>query len=69
MTKISVALIVRDEANTIAKCLTSVRAYVDETIVVDTGSTDDTQQIVPQFTDKIFDFVVRRLRQSATVCI
>lgn len=57
MPKVSVALIVRNEAENIATCLNSVRAHVDEIVVVDTGSTDDTKQIVRQFTDRIFDFV------------
>jgi glycosyltransferase involved in cell wall biosynthesis len=57
MPKISVALIVRNEAENIPTCLSSVRDHVDEIIVVDTGSTDDTKRIVRQFTEKIFDFV------------
>ena len=57
MPKISVALIVRNEAENIATCLNSVREHVDEIVVVDTGSTDDTKEIVSQFTDRIFDFV------------
>jgi glycosyltransferase involved in cell wall biosynthesis len=57
MPTISVALIVRNEAENIANCLSSVRGYVDEIIVVDTGSTDVTQNVVRQFTDRIFDFV------------
>jgi tetratricopeptide (TPR) repeat protein len=35
-------MIVRDEADQIAECLRSVRGLVDEMVVVDTGSTDDT---------------------------
>jgi glycosyltransferase involved in cell wall biosynthesis len=40
--RISLAMIVRDEARCIERCLASVRDLVDEMIVVDTGSTDDT---------------------------
>jgi hypothetical protein len=35
-------MIVRDEARSIERCLASVRDLVDEMVVVDTGSTDDT---------------------------
>jgi glycosyltransferase involved in cell wall biosynthesis len=35
-------MIVRDEARSIARCLDSVRDAVDELVVVDTGSVDDT---------------------------
>lgn len=35
-------MIVRDEARSIVRCLESVRDVVDEMVVVDTGSTDDT---------------------------
>lgn len=38
-------MIVRDEARCIARCLESVRPYVDTMIVVDTGSVDDTVEI------------------------
>ncbi len=40
--KLSVALIVRDEAKTIADALASVHAIADEMVVLDTGSTDRT---------------------------
>ncbi len=57
MSRISLAMIVRNEADKIARCLSSVRDYVDEIVIVDTGSTDETKAIVSQFTDRIFDFV------------
>lgn len=38
-------MIVKDEAKTLSRCLQSVRGLVDEVIVVDTGSTDETVQI------------------------
>lgn len=43
--RLSVAMIVRDEADTIAWALDSVRAIADEIVVVDTGSTDETVSI------------------------
>src|SRR6478609_8235120 len=35
-------MIVRDEARSITRCLDSVRDVVDEMVVLDTGSVDDT---------------------------
>lgn len=39
---VAATLIVRNEARCIARCLDSVRPFVDRMVVVDTGSTDDT---------------------------
>jgi len=39
---LSLCMIVRDEAGQIGECLRSVRGLVDEMVVVDTGSTDET---------------------------
>ena len=42
---LSAALIVRDEARVMARCLTSLQGVVDEAVVVDTGSSDGTPEI------------------------
>ena len=42
---LSLCMIVRDNEGTIRPCLESIRPWVDEMIVVDTGSTDRTPQI------------------------
>ncbi|HOE67688.1 MAG TPA: tetratricopeptide repeat protein [Candidatus Hydrogenedentes bacterium] len=42
---IAAALIVRDESALLAECLQGVRGLVDELVVVDTGSSDDTVAI------------------------
>jgi glycosyltransferase involved in cell wall biosynthesis len=42
---LSAALIVRDESAFLADCLRSVQPVVDEIVVVDTGSVDDTPEI------------------------
>lgn len=43
--RISLCMIVRDEASMLARCLDSAIPWVDEVIVVDTGSIDDTISI------------------------
>ncbi len=45
MSRIALVMIVRDEARCVARCLSSVRSWVDEMVVLDTGSIDDTPQI------------------------
>ena len=54
--RISVCLIVKNEENVIGRCLESVKAFADEIIVVDTGSSDKTKDSVRKFTDKLYDF-------------
>lgn len=56
MITISLCMIVKNEEQSIARCLNSVKGLVDEIVIVDTGSTDKTKQICRQFTDRIFDF-------------
>lgn len=53
---ISLCMIVKNEENTITRCLDSVQDIVDEIVIVDTGSTDRTKEIVRRYTDKIYDF-------------
>jgi len=43
--KLSLVMIAKNEARCLARCLQSVRNIVDEIIVTDTGSTDDTVKI------------------------
>ncbi len=43
---ISLCMIVKNEEQTISRCLDSVKGIVDEIIIVDTGSTDATKEIV-----------------------
>lgn len=56
MITISLCMIVKNEEQSIARCLNSVKGLADEIVIVDTGSTDKTKQICRQYTDRIFDF-------------
>ena len=50
---LSVTIICKNEENRIRRCLESV-TWVDEIIIVDSGSTDKTLEIAAQYTDKIY---------------
>lgn len=56
MATISLCMIVRDEETVLGRCLESVKAAVDEIIIVDTGSQDRTKEVAARFTDRIYDF-------------
>ncbi|HTB84283.1 MAG TPA: glycosyltransferase [Candidatus Sulfotelmatobacter sp.] len=43
--KLSLAMIVKNEARCLARCLQSIHGLVDEIVVADTGSTDETVKI------------------------
>jgi len=49
MALISLAMIVKNEEATLTHCLESVKSLVDEIIIVDTGSTDETVDIAKSF--------------------
>lgn len=53
---LSVCMIVRDEEDTLARCLKSLRGVAEELIIVDTGSTDNTISIAKDFGAKVFHF-------------
>ena len=56
MDGLSLCMIVKNEQQVLAKCLNSVKDIVDEIIITDTGSTDNTVRIAQEFTDKIYHF-------------
>jgi tetratricopeptide (TPR) repeat protein len=51
---ISACMIVKDEEELLANCLESIRSWVAEIIVVDTGSTDRTVEIAQSYGAKIY---------------
>ena len=53
---LSVCLITKNEEAVLTGCLSDAVSFADEIIVVDTGSTDRTKEIVRRFTEKVFDF-------------
>ena len=57
MISISLCMIVKTEELVLGRCLDSVKKLVDEIVIVDTGSTDNTKNIAKEYTDKIYDFI------------
>ena len=53
---ISLCVITKDEEHCIARCLASAQQLVDEIIVVDTGSTDNTHKISTEYGARVFSF-------------
>ncbi len=51
---LAVALIVKNETKHLRDCLETVHGWVDEIIILDSGSTDDTKGIALEYTDKFF---------------
>lgn len=56
MVTFSLCMIVKNEEGVLARCLDSIAPLMDEIIIVDTGSTDNTKSIAAKYTDKIYDF-------------
>lgn len=54
MPKLSVVMIVKNEAACLGDCLGSVQAIADELVVADTGSTDGTVAIAEEFGARVF---------------
>src|SRR3990172_6413043 len=63
--ELSVVILTKNEEKQIEECLESVRQLADETVVVDSGSSDKTLEIVKKYSDKIWfdasdDFSAKR---------
>lgn len=56
MTQLSACLIVKNEALFLSHCIESIRSFVDEIIVVDTGSDDDTVEIACRHGAQVYHF-------------
>lgn len=56
MATISICMIVKNEEMHIARCLDSVAGLAEEIIIVDTGSTDRTVEIVSGYTPKVYSY-------------
>ena len=64
--RVSLCLVVRDEAADLPACLASAREAVDEVVVVDTGSRDGTPELARRAGAVVLDPPVgRRLRRAA----
>ncbi len=56
MSTISLCMIVKNEEMNIARCLDCVAELVDEIVIVDTGSTDQTVKIASGYTSKVYSY-------------
>lgn len=54
MPTLSVAMIVKNEAQDLAACLETVNGWVDEIVILDSGSTDTTPQIAAEYNAKFY---------------
>ena len=54
---LGICMIVRDEEETLVRCLDGIKDIADEIVIVDTGSRDSTRDIAARYTDRVYDFV------------
>lgn len=46
--RVCLSMIVKDEAHVIGRCLASIRPFIDTWVIVDTGSTDATSEVIEE---------------------
>ncbi len=56
MPKLTLSMIVKNEEKYLRECLNSVKDVVDEIVLVDTGSTDNTIKIAEEYDAKVYTF-------------
>lgn len=61
---LSVYMITYNNGVTIERALQSVADWADEVIVVDSYSTDGAQDIIPRYTEKLYQFETKDLREK-----
>ena len=49
---ICLTMIVKNEAETIKRCIDSVKDHIDYLVICDTGSTDGTQDLIKEIMDE-----------------
>src|SRR6185436_12736230 len=49
MSGLTLAVMVRDDAKKLDRCLASMRAFVDQLVVLDTGSKDDSIEVAKKY--------------------
>lgn len=50
---IALSMIVKDESHVIERCLATVKPLIDYWVIADTGSTDNTREIITEFLDDV----------------
>lgn len=66
---IGAAIIVKDAENDIGRCLNSIRSVVDKIVVVDTGSTDGTLDVVRRYADEVREVEFDNFAQARNVSV
>ena len=57
--RISLTMIVKNEEHALPACLEAARPWVDEIVVLDTGSTDRTREIAARFDARVYEWTWR----------
>ncbi|MDE6200252.1 MAG: glycosyltransferase [Clostridiales bacterium] len=53
---LGLSMIVKNESETLPRVLDGIKDVVDEIVIVDTGSTDNTVDVARRYTDKVYSF-------------